>query len=221
MPIVLRGLAGPAAGDPSPVHPPQGAEQVPPPGGSARPPAPSAPPRPPSSRPAPPRPASPRPSQAQSRSPAAARSVSLAPSLSCGSGGRAAVEWRVRAAGDPGDRRPRAPSRSRGAENAVRRPRASPPAGSARSRRGLRAPSEASVRGVWSRAVATILGGCWFPCCGGLGGCERLSREPHLAVTPGRSLQPPSPLTAPSAATGGKWCDSVLPKRIVGHTEPL
>lgn len=160
MPIVLRGLAGPAAGDPSPVHPPQGAEQVPPPGGSARPPAPSAPPRPPSSRPAPPRPASP---FAGSVPESGRRALSLSRTftLRCGSGGRAAVEWRVRAAGDPGDRRPRAPSRSRGAENAVRRPRASPPAGSARSRRGLRAPSEASVRGVWSRAVATILGGCW------------------------------------------------------------
>lgn len=57
MPFVLRGLAGPAACDPSPVHPPQGAEQVPPWGGSARPPAPAAPPRPRAA--APPRPAPP------------------------------------------------------------------------------------------------------------------------------------------------------------------
>lgn len=74
---------------------------------------------------------------------------------------RAAVGWRVRAAGDPGDQPPRAPDRCREADDAVTRRRASPPAGSARSRQGLRAPSEASVRGVWSRTAAAILGGCW------------------------------------------------------------
>lgn len=124
----------------SAVRPPRGAAQVPWRVGVRR--------RPP--RPAPPPRAAP--PFAGSASESARRALSPARTFParCGVGSRQRVGGAAKAC-EPGGRRPRAPSRRRGADNAVRRRGAGPPAGSERRRPGLRAPSEASERGAESR----------------------------------------------------------------------